>query len=164
MTKNTLNSAFFLATFLLLFFAADAQELLHVKKKQTAKMTTIELYDVVKIKAKNGEEMKGQVSKITPQTILVNGYEFGFEEIEYIRTYHMFWRSLGKSLEYGGVMFGGVFLINGLITGASPLIAQGALIAVGSLIIAGIIIESASMQTYRLSKGWTLEPIIIPTE
>ena len=39
--------------------------------------------------------------KITPTSIVIEGAEIDFNQIEYIRTNHMFWKGLGKSFEYG---------------------------------------------------------------
>jgi hypothetical protein len=164
MTRAKMLKGFFILLFLVALSDVSAQEFLYLKKKHTAKTTKIVLYDIIQIKEKSGELTKGMVLSVTPTSILLEGAEIDFDQIEFIRTNHMFWKGLGRSLEYGGLFFAGIFVANGLISGASPVITNGALIVVSSAVVLGIVMEVLSIKTYRMEKGWMLEPIIIPRE
>ena len=120
--------------------------------------------DKVKIKTVNGESAKGYVLSITPEGMQVGPLSVGFNELSYIRTYDSFTKGAGKSLEYGAVFFGGIILVNAIITNASPFLTQGELIFISSFLAAGIILELLAQRTYRLDKNWKTEVIIIPVE
>lgn len=120
--------------------------------------------DKVKIKTVNGESAKGYVLSITPEGMQVGPLSVGFNELSYIRTYDSFTKGAGKSLEYGAVFFGGIILVNAIITNASPFLTQGELIFISSFLAAGIILELLAQRTYRLDKNWKTEVIIIPLE
>jgi len=163
MIKNLIIKSFVLL-FLLSASNVIGQEMLYLKKKHTAKMVRLDQYDVLKIKLKNGEILKGPLYKITPTSIWVEDAYINYEDIEFIRHNHMFWKGVGRSLEIGAAMFTGIFVANGLIGGYSPILTQGNLIFIGSFLVAGIILELIAMRTYRMDKGWVVEPIIIPKE
>lgn len=164
MTQKTCYSALIFLFFIAATFQINAQEFLYLKKKYTAKTTKIEVYEIIQIMEKSGELTKGMVIKITPKSVLLEGAEIDLDQIVYIRTTHTFWKGLGRSLEFGGLFMGGIFVANGLITGASPVIAQGALIAVSSLVVVGVLLELFSIKKYKMANGWIIEPIIIPQE
>jgi hypothetical protein len=164
MTRAIFSSRLIILFLIAFAFQAQGQEFLYLKKKYTAKTTKIALYDIIEVLEKNGEKTKGAVLRVTPKSVLLDGAEIDLDQVVYIRTNHMFWKGLGRSLEFGGMFFTGIFVANGLITGASPVITQGALIAVSSLIVVGVIMEVLSRKTYKMEKGWIIEPIIIPKE
>jgi len=151
---------------LFLFSASDAfgQEMLYLKKKYTAKMVRLEQFEVLKVKLKSGETVKGPMYKITPTSIWVEDAYIDYEDIEYIRHNHAFWKGVGRSLEFGAAMFTGIFTVNGIIGGYSPILTQENFYFIGSLLVAGIILELIAMKTYRMDRGWIVEPIIIPKE
>ena len=127
-------------------------------------MVRLDQYEVLKVKLKSGETVKGPMYKVMPTSIWVEDAYIDYEDIEYIRHNHAFWKGVGRSLEFGAAMFTGIFLANGIIGGYSPVLTSGNLYFVGSLLLGGIILELIAIRTYRMDKGWQVEPIIIPKE
>jgi hypothetical protein len=153
-----------LLVFVFLSFALPsmAQPMLYLKKYGTAKTQKIVLGNSVKIKTQSGETAKGEVLSITPSGLQVGPLEATFDELAYIRTYDGFTKGAGRSLVYGSVFFGGIFLVNGVITKSATLFTKGELIFSASFLVAGVILELLAQRTYRLDKQWKVEVIMIP--
>ena len=158
------NKLMFVLLFLGFAVALSGQPILYLKKQGAAKTNKVMVGDKVKIKTREGETAKGYVLSITPEGLQVGPLSVGFEELRYIRTYESLAKGAGKSLEYGALFFGGIIVINAIITSASPFLTQGEIIFISSFLAAGVLLELLSQRTYRLDKNWKTEVIIIPLE
>ncbi len=155
---------FVFGIFLSFLFAhtAHSQNMLVLKKKHTAKMKTINMYDLLTIKLNGKDPVKGTVSLITKDDILLDGDAFAYKDIEWIKTHSTFWKGMGRSLEIGGALFTVVFGLNGIIANASPIYTQGNIIFILSLVTVGVILEIISAKKHSFKKGWNVEPLIFP--
>ena len=138
----------------------QAQQFLYLKKFRTAKRERVELYSTMKVKTQD-TIVKGQLYQVGPDFIMVGNEVVMLEDIEWIRTIHPFWKGLGRSLEIGAVVFGGIILVNGIILGWVPLFTPTAAILLSSVFLTGVILELVAIRTYRAKKGWIYEPLIM---
>jgi hypothetical protein len=139
------------------------QQFLILKSKTSAKTHKLYINDLVQIKSLQGVKVKGHIFAMSETAIQVGPESFDYAELEYIRTYNSFGKGVGKSLQYGSLFFGGIFLVNGLITGSSPVLTQANLVFVGVMAAAGIILELISQHKHLL-KNYRLEYLILPYE
>ena len=155
-----------LAVLLVLATAISAlaqQQILLLKSKTSAARIKLYINDVIQVKTLAGVKVKGNIYAMTETGIQVGPESFDYTELEFIRTYNAFGKGVGRSLEYGSLFFGGIFLINGLVTGASPILTQGNLVFIGVMAGVGILLELISQHKHIL-EDYRLEYIEIPYE
>ena len=145
---------------LLASLGVQAQQFLYIKKFRSPKRTRVEQFDQIKVKSQD-TVFEGQLYQVGPDFIMVDDKVIMLEDIEWIRTIHSFWKGMGKSLEIGALVFGGIILVNGLVNHWSPIFTQSSIIALSSVFLAGIILEIIASRTYKKSKGWIYEPLIM---
>lgn len=153
-----------LAVMLLLGAAVSAQPIIYLKKQGTAKTEKIRVGDLVKIKTLSGEKAKGEVLQITPTGVHVGPVDVVFSELAYIRVYDTFTKGAGRSLIYGTFFFGGIFLVNGAITGADPLLTPGEALFAGGFFVVGVLLEMLAQRTYNVTKQWKIQVIMLPED
>jgi hypothetical protein len=139
-----------LTLFTLLSFS---QEYLYLKKKGTTKMKALVLYQKASVKDKVTRKWtKGTVTKFSDSTITINALQYKFEDLEAIRFGNNGWKFLGSSFKAGGVLFGGIVLVNGLINSDSfDQMSTPLAVAVG-MYGAGWIFDWISRRGYTLEK------------
>jgi len=139
------------------------QQFLILKSKTSAKTYKLYINDLVQVKSLKGVKVKGHIFAMSETAVQVGPDSFEYADLEYIRTYNSFGRGIGKSLQYGSLFFGGIFLVNGLITGSSPVLTQANLVFVGVMAATGLILELISQHKHML-KDYRLEFLTIPYE
>ena len=149
-----------ISLFLLAAVSLHAQQFLYVKKFRTSKRDRIERFDRLKVKA-HDSIFKGLLYQVGPDFIAVDDRVIMLDDIEWIRTIHPFWRGMGYSLKIGTALFSGIILVNGALNGWSPIFTQASIIALSSVFVAGLILDLIAIRTYRKSKGWIYEPLIM---
>ena len=130
-----------------------SQEYLYFKKKGTTKRKSLTLYQKTSVKDKESRKWtKGTVTKFTDSTITINDLEFKFKDLEAVRFGNNGWKFLGTSLKAGGVLFGGIILVNGLINDDSFDQMSAPLGVAAGMYASGWIFDLISRKGYTLEK------------
>lgn len=147
-----------LTLFTLLSFS---QEYLYFKKKGTTKMKTLVLYQKASVKDKITRKWtKGTVTEFTDSTITINALEYKFIDLEAVRFGRNGWKFLSTSFKGGGILFGGIVLVNGLINSDSfDQMSTPLAVAVGMYGV-GWIFDWISRRGYALEK-YRIEHIVL---
>jgi hypothetical protein len=162
MTLKRLSLAVLLV-FATVISAPAQQQILLLKSKTSAARIKLYTNDVIQVKTLAGVKIKGNIYAMNETGIQVGPESFDYAELEFIRTYNAFGKGVGRSLEYGSLFFGGIFFINGLVIGASPIFTQGNLIFISVMAGVGILLELISQHKHIL-EDYRLEYIEIPYE
>lgn len=144
---------FLTLTLTLATFLSFSQEYLYFKKKGTAKMKTLVLFQKASVKDKVSEKWtKGVVTAFSDSSITINTLKFHLNDLEAVRFGNNGWKFLGYSFRAGGILLGGIVVVNGLIN-QDPIeqIAPPLGIAAG-MYTAGWIFEFISRKGYSLDK------------
>lgn len=93
-----------------------SQEYMYFKKKGTAKMKTLVLFQKASVKDKVSEKWtKGVVTAFSDSSITINALKFQLKDIEAVRFGNNGWKFLSHSFRGGGILLGGIVVVNGLI-------------------------------------------------
>ena len=144
-----------LLTLALTFFTllSFSQEYLYFKKKGTTKMKTLTLYQKASIKDKVSENWtKGTVTEFSDSSITINALKFHLENIEAVRFGNNGWKFLGSSFKAGGILFGGIIVVNGLINQDSFDQMAAPLGVAAGMYATGWIFDLISRRGYSLEK------------
>lgn len=129
------------------------QEYLYFKKKGTAKMKTLTRFQKASVKAKvSGKWTKGLVSSFSDSSITINTLQFQLKDVEAVRFGKKGWKFLGHSFKSGGILFGGIVVVNGLIN-QDPIDQMAAPLGVAAGMYAmGWLFDLISRKGYSLEK------------
>lgn len=145
------------------FSALAQQQILLLKSKTSAERQKLYINDLIQVKTLDGTKVKGYIYAMNETGIQVGPESFDFAELEFIRIFNTFGKGVGKSLEYGALFFGGIFLINGLVTASAPVLTQGNLVFIGVMAGVGLVLELISQRKHVL-KDCRIEVLNIPYE
>lgn len=139
---------------------AFSQQYLYIKKPGEIPKERIGLNERIHIKIKNHDEwISGILKEIKGNSIKVNDRLFYFSNLEGIRTYNSFVKTLGTGLWAGGTLFSSIAIVNNLINDERPLLTNGQIVWGAGFGALGVIVSRLSRKTYWLDKGYKFEII-----
>ena len=138
-----------------------AQDYLYFKKKGSTKMKVLVLYQDASVKDLKTEQWtKGSVTHFSDTTITLDGTKYRFADLTSIRFGRGGWKFLGHSFKAGGILFGGIIAINGVINSDSFDQMAGPLGVAAGMYAGGWIFDWISRKGYQIEK-YRIEHVVI---
>ena len=146
--------------FCLFLTMGSAQEYLYFKKKTKAKIKQVELYQKFQVKVHGDKKWKkGRITFFNDSTIELNGRDlYHLKNIEAVRFGRGGFKFLSGAFQSGGILFGGIILVNGLINQDSFEQMAAPLGVAAGLYALGWGFEFLSRQSYKI-EDWRVEYI-----
>lgn len=143
-----------------LVFSLNAQStLLLVKKKQSARTGRFIPGDQIKVITKGGRKQSGVLVQITPKSIYLDQGRMPLDSIKKIKKYNMGIIGNGATMSFGGILFAGIVVTNGLINNDSPIITGGEAAVAGGFVLGGAVLASFGVKSYRIDDRHYFEVI-----
>ena len=143
-----------------LFFSSEAQStLLLVKKKQSARTGRFIPGDQVKVITKGRRKKSGILVQITPKSIYLDQGRMPLDSIKKIKKYNMGIIGNGATMSFGGLVFAGIVVTNGLINNDSPIITGGEAAVAGGFVLGGLLLARLGVKSYRIDDRHYFEVI-----
>lgn len=102
---------------------------------------------------------RGYLEDVGDSTITVDGNVLMLSEIERVRIYHPFFKTIGVAQRIAGFGVIGLNGVNNALNHHSPLVSDGQWIWAAALVGTSYVWDFFSRDTYYMHRGWKLQTI-----